>query len=399
MTDDAGADLPAVPDDFVAIGPPIASGGSAVVWRARHRVTGREVALKVWQHPLSTDEQRDQFDAESRLHQQLSGHPHIVPWLWAAAPADAPAWMATELYGQALSELTAEIGPLSVQAGTVIGLDLLDGLAAVHAKGVVHRDVKPQNVLVKDGRAALCDLGIAMHVDMLTGDTGAGTIAYLAPELLRHSAEQSPDFRSDVYSAARTIRSAVGDDVPDALDQLLTRAESEEPADRPADAADFRGRLRKVSERLGVAAPADAVEPDHRSSGRRRAPLVVAACVVAVAIIGAAAVLLANRGGEPPSPSPSPIAAQQAPPDVDSAGAPVSLGKRSGGRCDGDPMPDGRYEHVINGQVIAVTKVFYDPAKHEACALLTKDKANGGFGTSSYLALTLCNSAGICDSD
>ena len=58
-------------------------------------------------------------------------------------------------------------------------------------------------------------------------------------------------------------------------------------------------------------------------------------------------------------------------------------------------MPDGRYEHVINGQVIAVTKVFYDPAKHEACALLTKDKANGGFGTSSYLALTLCNSAGV----
>jgi len=62
-------------------------------------------------------------------------------------------------------------------------------------------------------------------------------------------------------------------------------------------------------------------------------------------------------------------------------------------------MPDGRYEHVINGQVIAVTKVFYDPAKHEACALLTKDKANGGFGTSSYLPLTLCNSAGLCDFD
>ena len=62
-------------------------------------------------------------------------------------------------------------------------------------------------------------------------------------------------------------------------------------------------------------------------------------------------------------------------------------------------MPDGRYEHVINGRVIAVTTVFYDPDKHEACALLTKDKSDGGFGTSSYLALTLCNSAGVCDSD
>lgn len=214
MIDGAAGDPPSVPDDFVALGPPIASGGSAVVWRARHRVTGREVALKVWHHPLRTAEQRAQFDAESRLHQQLSGHPHVVSWLWAAAPADAPAWMATELHGEALSELTAEAGPLSLSSGVAVGLDLLDGLAAVHATGVVHRDVKPQNVLVKDGRAALCDLGIAMHVDTLTRDTCAGTTAYLAPELLRRGPDQSRDFRADVYSAARTIRTAVGDDVP-----------------------------------------------------------------------------------------------------------------------------------------------------------------------------------------
>ena len=365
MTDGAADDLPAVPDDFVAIGPPIASGGSAVVWRARHRVTSREVALKVWRHPLSTAEQRTQFDAESRLHQQLSGHPHIVPWLWAAAPADAPAWMATELYGEALSELTAEAGPLSLQTGIVIGLDLLAGLAAVHAKGVVHRDVKPENVLVKDGRAALCDLGIAVHVDTLTLDTGAGTTAYLAPELLRRGADQLPDFRSDVYSAARTIRTAVGDDVPDALDQLLTRAESEEPADRPADAADFRHRLRKVVDRLGLVAPVETTEADTPST-RHRSVIVIVACVVGVAIMGTAIGLLLTRGGD--SPPPSPVAAGQAAPDVDTAGAPVNLGKRSGGRCNGDPLPDGRYEHIVDGRVIAVTKVFYDAEKHEACA-------------------------------
>jgi hypothetical protein len=123
---------------------------------------------------------------------------------------------------------------------------------------------------------------------------------------------------------------------------------------------------------------------------------VIAACVVGIAIIGTAVVLLATRGTEPP---PTPVAAQQAAPDIDAAGAPVSLGNRSGGRCDGDALPDGRYEHVVDGQVVAVTTVFYDPEKHEACALLKKDKANGDFGTSSYLALTLCNSAGVCDSD
>lgn len=397
MIDKTAIDLPPIPDDFVAIGPPIATGGSAVVWRARHRVTGRDVALKVWHHPLGTAEQRAQFDAESRLHQQLSGHPHIVPWLWAAAPADAPAWMATELHGQALSEVTGESGPLSLSAGVVVGLDLLDGLAAVHAKGVVHRDVKPENVLIKAGRAALCDLGIAMHLDALTGDTCAGTAAYLAPELLRSGADQSPDFRSDVYSAARTIRTALGDNVPDAVDRLLIRAESQEPADRPADAADFRDRLQKVSDRLGPAASAAAVEFEQHFSGRRRSLIVIAACVLGVAIIGTAVgLLVADRGADSPAASP---AAAQAPRDISAAGAPVSLGKRTGGRCDGDPVPDGRYEHLIDGRVIAVTTVFYNPAKHEACALLTKDRSDESFGTSSYLALTLCNSAGVCDVD
>ena len=397
MTDSAAGELPTVPAAFVAIGPPIAGGGSAVVWRARHRITGREVALKVWRHPLGSAEQRAQFDAESRLHQQLSGHPHIVRWLWAAAPPDAPAWMATELHGEALSVLTAGSGPLSLTAGVVIGLDLLDGLAAVHAQGIVHRDVKPENVLVENGRAALCDLGIAMHVDTLTRDTCAGTTAYLAPELLRGDTDRSPDFRSDVYSAARTVRHAVGNEVPDALDNLLVRAESAEPADRPADAAEFRDRLRMVSDQLGLAVPVDTLDSGQHSPGHRRSLIVVVASVLAVAIIGTAIGLLsANRAPSPTSPA---IAAQQAAPDVDSAGLPVSLGKRSGGRCAGDLLPDGRYEHLINGRVVAVTSVFYDPAQHEACALLTKDRSDANFGTSSYLALTLCNSAGVCDRD
>lgn len=122
----------------------------------------------------------------------------------------------------------------------------------------------------------------------------------------------------------------------------------------------------------------------------------VAACAIGILIIGTAVGLLVTRGAEPP---PSPVAVQQAPPDIDAAGAPVSLGKRSGGRCDGNPLPDGQYEHLVDGRVIAVTTVFYDPVKHEACALLTKDKSNASFGTSSYLALTLCNSAGLCDRD
>ena len=86
--------VPAVPAEFEAIGPPLARGASAVVWRARNRVTGREVALKVWVSPLDTDEERSHFEAESRRHLELPENPHIVRWLWdqcaPALPPEAP---------------------------------------------------------------------------------------------------------------------------------------------------------------------------------------------------------------------------------------------------------------------------------------------------------------------
>ncbi|MEO5832387.1 MAG: serine/threonine-protein kinase [Nakamurella sp.] len=397
MSDPAVHSEPVVPDEFVPIGPPLAAGASAMVWRARHRISGHEVALKLWHQPLASTEERAQFDTESRFHQQLSGHPHIVRWLWAAAPVDAPAWMATELHGVSLSALSAKAGPLPLQLGVAIGIDLLDGLAAVHTHGVVHRDVTPANVLVQDGRAALCDLGIAVHVDALTRDAGAGTASYVAPELRSRGASAVPNFRSDVYAAARTIRGAVGEDVPDLLDALLVRAESQEPADRPADAADFRDRLREVARKLGLEHPAEDVPPP-RPALRRRLLLTALAGVLAIAVVGVAISLMTGAGAGDDVP-PGPAAAQVAPADIDAANRPVSLGKRSGGPCEGTLVADGRYEHLVGGRLVAATSVFYDAEKHEACALLKKDRGDESFGRSSYLALTLCNSAGACDSD
>jgi serine/threonine protein kinase len=395
--------LPPVPEDFVTSGPPLASGASAVVWRARHRVSGKEVALKVWFHPLVTDIQREKFNEESRLHQKLSRHPHIVSWLWAGAPRNGPAWMATELHGQSLTELLKRTNPLPLKEGLVISLDLLNGLAALHSERLVHRDVKPENVLVDRGRAALCDLGIAKHIDVLTRESSAGTSAYLAPELMRYGSQSQPDFRSDVFSAARTIRRALGNDVPQKLDQLLTRAQSDDPADRPADAADFETRLRRVSNDLGFPAPPalSMREPSPSEETRRagRIKVLVTAAVVVVVVVGA--VLYASISGrDRPADRPTTaeaLPAARATPDIDAHDQPVVLSSRSGGDCSGEPR--GRWEHQFAAQLVAVATVYYDTVNDKGCALLTKEKTHSFYNKKTYIALTVCNDQGRCDFD
>jgi serine/threonine protein kinase len=238
----------------------VGEGGSAVVYRALNRTFNGIVAVKLWRAPL-TESQRHKFLDECKLQWKLSDHPNIVRLYWADAPAGAPPWLATELYEMSLAQRVFLDPPLTRAQILDHADDVLTGLAAVHAERMLHRDVKPANVLLKGGTAALGDLGITMHLDGWTRDGAAGTDAFLAPELVRGAA---PNFRSDVFSAAVTIRYMFSDDVPPEIEATLTRAASHDPRDRPADAAALRGQLRAartaVERREGTAA-APAAQP------------------------------------------------------------------------------------------------------------------------------------------
>jgi serine/threonine protein kinase len=231
-------------DSFELLGP-LGSGGSAEVFRARSRTSPWTGALKVWRQPL-TEYQRDKFLAECRLQWSLSDHPHIVRLYWAEAPEGKPPWLATELYERSLADVLRSGARPGVHEAWTLAEDILAGLAAMHAEGHVHRDVKPANVLLKEGRAALADLGIAMRVDAHTSDPAAGTAAYTAPELAEGA---QPGYRSDVYSAAVTIAQIFPRPWPPVLAELLTRAMSLNSPTRPADAGVFLDELRAARTR------------------------------------------------------------------------------------------------------------------------------------------------------
>ncbi|WP_242885212.1 serine/threonine-protein kinase [Actinomadura litoris] len=188
-------------------------GGMGAVWRARDRTLDREVAIKEVALPSGLDEAQVERSHARTLREARSAarldHPGIVT-VYDVVEEDGRPWIVMQLVrAEALDAVIAREGPLPPQRVAAIGLDLLDALRAAHAAGVVHRDVKPGNVLLPRGRAVLTDFGIAT----LAGDetlTQAGAIvgspAYLAPEQARH---QKATPASDLWSLGGTLYAAV----------------------------------------------------------------------------------------------------------------------------------------------------------------------------------------------
>ena len=207
-----------IADRYAMRTPPLGRGGMGVVWRARDTVLGREVAIKEVQVPaaLPDDERariRGRVMREARVAARLNhagavtlhdiidedGHPFIVMEL-----VEAPT----------LTDLVDERGPLPPAEVAATGLALLDTLEAAHRVGIVHRDVKPGNVMVRpDGSTKLADFGIAsvQGDPVLTASTGllAGSPAYMAPE--QAEAEFGPiGPATDLWALGATMYFAAG---------------------------------------------------------------------------------------------------------------------------------------------------------------------------------------------
>ncbi|SPF04114.1 serine/threonine-protein kinase [Streptomyces sp. MA5143a] len=182
-------------------------GGFATVYRARQLAVGREVALKVDSQVLSSARDRQRFLREVTAAGQLSGHPHVVPVYDAGVLADNRPYMVLELCpGGSLGDRLHRRGPLPLKEARDIGVGLADAVAAAHAAGVLHRDIKPGNVMVnRYGGVALTDFGLAAMPRPgreLSVTREALTPAYAPPEAF-HMAEPAP--AGDVYSLAATV--------------------------------------------------------------------------------------------------------------------------------------------------------------------------------------------------
>ena len=231
---------------------PIGEGGMGVVWRARHLRLGHEVAVKLLSDVLAADADAAlRLEREARTLARLR-HPGIVRVLDLGRDGDR-AYIVMELVaGRPLSEAL----PLAEERAREIAAAVLDALAYAHGAGVVHRDVKPSNILLDaEGRVQITDFGLARghgvagaEAAITTDGRVAGTPAYMAPEALAGAA---PDPRMDVFSMGvvlyemvRGVRPA-GSFAPLAgpLDRVVRRALAPDPAERYASAAEMRADL------------------------------------------------------------------------------------------------------------------------------------------------------------
>jgi serine/threonine-protein kinase len=279
----------------------LGSGGMASVWLATDETLRRDVAIKVMSDLLSGDERwLKRFRREARAAASLQ-HPNIVKVFDFGIEDGRPYLIMAYVAGGSLKDQLSERAP--VDARTLAG-ELLGALAHVHAAGILHRDVKPGNILL-DGTGAshLTDFGIARPTDATAmTQTGMvmGTMRYLAPEVA--DGEPATE-RSDLYAAGCVLREAGGDDA--GLGELIAALTAEDPADRPASADDA---LRELEAGGDDTAPTEVLAPRKpriegvgaltaTRSARRSPWFAPVAAFGAIVVLAIVVVALASGGG------------------------------------------------------------------------------------------------------
>ena len=213
----------------------LARGGMATVYEALDLRLDRIVALKVMHRHLAEDPDFvGRFQREARAAARLT-HPHVVG-VYDQGTSDDLVYLAMEYVpSRTLRDVLRQFGPLTAEQALVLLEPVLDALSAAHAAGFVHRDVKPENVLIADdGRVKVADFGLARAVAATNSSTTQGmiigTVAYLSPEQVERG---EADGRSDVYAAGILLFEMVTGQVPHAGDSPLAVAYQHVNADVP----------------------------------------------------------------------------------------------------------------------------------------------------------------------
>jgi tetratricopeptide (TPR) repeat protein len=303
----------------------LGGGGMSRVFAATENALGRKVVIKVVPTEVGAGVNLDRFKREIQLAAGLQ-HPHIVPVLTAGEMSGVPYYTMPFVEGEPLRAKIAR-GPLPVADAMNIMRDVAKALGYAHERGVVHRDIKPDNVVLTGGSAAVIDFGIAKAISAsraTAGDTSGltqvgtsiGTPAYMAPE--QAAADPGADHRADIYSfgcmayellAGRPPFSglppqkllaahmgerprAIADlraDTPPALAALVMQCLEKDPAERPQNAADILRQLDSVTSTGAMAA----MQPFMLSGpgALRRALIVWAVAFVAMVVIAKAAIV------------------------------------------------------------------------------------------------------------
>ncbi|MFV0318432.1 MAG: serine/threonine-protein kinase, partial [Microthrixaceae bacterium] len=218
----------------------IGEGSSGVVYRAVQASLDRTVAVKVFRQVVIGDS--DRVLSEARAHARLSWHSNIASLYGQGVTEDGFPYLVMEYAGGgSLRDRVAVDGPMPPREWRAVAGQLSSALAAAHRAGVVHRDVKPSNVLfAADGSVRLADFGIARAVGVATGtiDSIEGSLGYVAPEILDG---ERPSAAGDVYSMALTLGYGLTGRPPIAEDLTLSQAVAAVSSGVPAAEARWPG--------------------------------------------------------------------------------------------------------------------------------------------------------------
>jgi eukaryotic-like serine/threonine-protein kinase len=359
----------------------LGSGGMSTVYLALDEVLDRPVAIKLLHREISEEaDQLERFRREARAAARLS-HPNLVGVIDAGEDDGRPYIVFEYVEGRTLKRRIQEEGSLPVDEAVAYAIEIGRGLTAAHARKLVHRDVKPQNVLIDpDGRAKVTDFGIARSLEAkgLTA-TGrvVGTTDYVSPE---QAMGEDVDERSDVYSLGVVLYEMLTGDVPfraetqvgvamrhvnepmpdvqarrpevsAAVAAVVDRATTKDPRDRYATVAEMVRDLEQTLEveaarRGGTSGEAtsvlDSVPPSRRRlDGRRRrmSGLGLAMAIVGIALIAAALIFGGDidLGGDESSGG--------------SGSSEVKLSSDAGSEFDpeGDGQETGTQEQAVDG--------------------------------------------------
>jgi eukaryotic-like serine/threonine-protein kinase len=272
-------------DNRYDVGRALGSGGMGEVFLARDRVLGRDVALKVLRTQYAGDREfAERFRREAQSAASLS-HPNIVQVYDRGETEDGASYIAMEYVpGGTLKEKIVAEGPLGAREAAALGAQVAEALGAAHERGMVHRDIKPQNVLLTGrGEAKVADFGIARAGSSVTiSRTGSvmGTAGYMSPE---QALGKPATPKSDLYSLGVVLYEALTGElpftadnpiavsmkhvndplvppkeidptIPEGMNALVTRLMAKNPDDRYASADELAGDLGRISRGLTPAA-------------------------------------------------------------------------------------------------------------------------------------------------
>lgn len=298
----------------------LGQGGMASVFLAQDVKHRRPVAVKVLNPEIARTVGSERFLREIEIAARLT-HPHILPVFDSGAEDGVVYYVMPYIQGETLRHRLQREGQLPIPDALRIAQEIATALDYAHRQGIVHRDVKPENVLLEDGHAVVADFGVARAVaaagDARLTQTGlaVGTPSYMSPE--QSSGDATVDGRSDVYALGcvlhemltgappfrgATIQSVVRQhlideplratalrpDVPDGVQIAIDRALAKNANDRFATAGDFAASL--AAESITPSTPSGGVTPPHRARGRR------IAIPTALLAIGGVATALFLRG-------------------------------------------------------------------------------------------------------